>query len=35
MADTLEKYSPIILDEKLTKEMNEELEAIEESKKRI
>ncbi len=32
MADTLEKYSPIILDEKLTKEMNEELEAIEESK---
>jgi DNA topoisomerase I len=33
MVDTLEKYSPIILDEKLTKEMNEELEEIEESKK--
>ncbi|MFA4960061.1 MAG: DNA topoisomerase I [Candidatus Pacearchaeota archaeon] len=33
MVDTLEKYSPIILEEKLTKEMNEELEEIETSKK--
>ena len=29
MVDTLEKYSPIILDEKLTREMTEELEKIE------
>ena len=29
LIDTLEKYSPIILDEKLTKEMSEELERIE------
>jgi DNA topoisomerase-1 len=29
MIDTLEKYSPIILDEELTRKMNEELESIE------
>ncbi|MDP2946588.1 MAG: DNA topoisomerase I [Nanoarchaeota archaeon] len=29
LVDTLEKYSPIILDEKLTKEISEELEKIE------
>ncbi len=33
MVETLEKYSPIILDEKLTKEMTEELEEIEVAKK--
>lgn len=33
MVETLEKYSPIILDEKLTKEMTEELEKIEVAKK--
>jgi len=32
MADTLEKYSPIILNEEMTKEMGEELEKIEEAK---
>jgi DNA topoisomerase-1 len=32
MAETLEKYSPIILDEKLTKEMTEDLEKIEVAK---
>jgi DNA topoisomerase I len=31
MVETLEKYSPIILDEKLTREMSEELEEIEAS----
>jgi DNA topoisomerase I len=34
MAETLEKYSPIILDEELTREMTEELEAIETSKQK-
>src|SRR3989344_896972 len=29
MVDTLEKYSPVILDEKMTKEMTDELESIE------
>ncbi len=33
MAETLEKYSPIILDEELTREMTEELEKIEVSSK--
>jgi len=33
MVETLEKYSPIILDEKLTKEMTGELEKIEVAKK--
>jgi DNA topoisomerase-1 len=34
MVDTLEKYSPIILDEELTRKMNEELEDIESGKKK-
>ena len=34
MAETLEKYSPIILDEELTREMTKELEEIEASKKK-
>lgn len=34
MIDTLEKYSPIIIDEELTRKMNEELEQIEEGKKK-
>jgi DNA topoisomerase I len=33
MSETLEKYSPIILDEKMTKKMTEELEKIETAKK--
>jgi DNA topoisomerase I len=34
MVETLEKYAPIILDEELTRKMTEELEEIEESKKK-
>lgn len=35
MVETLEKYSPIILDEKMTREMTEELKKIEESDKNL